>query len=100
MMVSPVTEAGADGRATMAGTSLGDCGCDLLDGRCARHASMMRTLHAVFYCGSPNLVRDVWANSDGYGERGLIPEQGLDWSGIRDSSIEAIEAMFAAATGG
>jgi hypothetical protein len=81
-------------------TLTADCGCGLDTGRCPRHLSMMKTLHAVFYGGSPNLVRDLWANSDGYGEPGFIPEQGLDWSGIRDSSIDAIEAMFAAVTGG
>jgi hypothetical protein len=81
-------------------TALGPCGCDLLEGRCDRHASMMRTLHAVWSDGSPNLFRDVWANSDGYGVPGLVPEQGYDWSGIRDSSIDAVEAMFLVAIGG
>ncbi len=28
--------------------------------------------------------------SDGYGTVGLVPEQGLDWSGIRDSTPAAI----------
>jgi hypothetical protein len=41
--------------------------------------------------------RAVWAQSDGYGERGYIPTQGYDWSGIRDSSEESQKDMAAAA---
>lgn len=36
----------------------------------------------------------IWAESDGYGEPGYVPEQGYDWSGIRDSSEDAIRAMW------
>jgi len=35
----------------------------------------------------------IWALQDGYGSPGFTPEQGWDWSGIRDSTPEAIEAM-------
>lgn len=31
----------------------------------------------------------IWRLSDGYGKKGYIPAQGIDWSGIRDSSREA-----------
>lgn len=39
----------------------------------------------------------IWRLQDGYGEPGFIPCQGWDWSGIRDSSPEAIQAMYQAA---
>ena len=35
----------------------------------------------------------IWKLSDGYGNKGYIPVQGHDWSGIRDSSNEAIWDM-------
>lgn len=35
----------------------------------------------------------IWKLSDGYGKKGYIPVQGYDWSGIRDSSVEAIWEM-------
>lgn len=43
------------------------------------------------------VYRAIWAESDGYGERGFIPAQGYDWSGIRDSSPAAVSRMAAAA---
>ena len=39
----------------------------------------------------------IWALQDGYGAPGSTPIQGYDWSGIRDSSPDAIAAMFAKA---
>jgi hypothetical protein len=36
-----------------------------------------------------------WPLTDAYGEPGLVPPQGYDWSGFRDSSDEAIAAMAA-----
>ncbi len=39
----------------------------------------------------------VWAESDGYGPKGYIPDQGYDWSGVRDSSDAAKKAMADAA---
>ena len=35
----------------------------------------------------------IWATQDGYGVPGFTPIQDYDWSGIRDSSDEAIAAM-------
>jgi hypothetical protein len=35
----------------------------------------------------------IWRLQDGYGEAGYVPPQGWDWSGIRDSSALAIQAM-------
>lgn len=40
----------------------------------------------------------IWDLQDGYGEAGFTPVQGWDWSGIRDSSEEAKDAMFALAS--
>ncbi len=35
----------------------------------------------------------IWELTDAYGDKGYIPSQGYDWSGIRDSSIEAVWKM-------
>lgn len=72
-----------------------DCGCSLKDGRCERHASMMRVIYDARH---GEQAQAIWSLQDGYGEPGYTPEQGWDWSGIRDSSTEAIEAMFEAAS--
>jgi hypothetical protein len=82
------------------GHPLGDCGCDALEGRCERHRAMVGTIHSAYYGGDSALVREIYSLSDGYGEPGFVPEQGYDWSGIRDSSIGAVEAMFLVAIGG
>ena len=67
------------------------CGCDLESGFCSTHQPMMSALYAADWSAAR-----IWSESDGYGERGLVPDQGYDWSGIRDSSPAAIERMFAA----
>ena len=36
------------------------------------------------------LLRETWKHTDAYGSVGLVPAQGWDWSGIRDSSEPAI----------
>ena len=41
----------------------------------------------------------IWELTDAYGEKGYIPSQGYDWSGIRDSSLEAIWKMTDVAVG-
>jgi hypothetical protein len=46
---------------------------------------------------SVDAAREIWAIQDGYGEAGFTPEQGWDWSGIRDSSPEALTDMLAQA---
>lgn len=71
------------------------CGCSLKDGRCQRHALMMKNIRDLCHGDKAQII---WSLQDGYGVVGYTPEQGWDWSGIRDSSIEAIEAMFEAAT--
>lgn len=35
----------------------------------------------------------IWELTDAYGAKGYIPRQGYDWSGIIDSSLEAIWKM-------
>lgn len=42
---------------------------------------------------------ETWELQDGYGEPGYTPDQGWDWSGIRDSSPAAIARMYEAVTG-
>lgn len=43
--------------------------------------------------GGAALHAQIWALTDAYGEQGMIPPQGYDWSGVRDSSEQAIKAM-------
>lgn len=50
-------------------------------------------IRVAFHHGPARVWRQIWALSDGYGEPGYIPPQGYDWSGIRDSSPEAIKEM-------
>lgn len=40
-----------------------------------------------------NCYRKIWSHTDAYGEKGYIPPQGYDWSGIRDSSQNAKQNM-------
>ena len=64
-----------------------------LDGeRCERHTKMMRDLYQVWMNSTDEeLLEDISDLSDGYSE----DVEALDWSGIRDSSIQAIEDMHA-----
>ena len=41
------------------------------------------------------LLTRTWLLQDGYGDPGYTPPQGWDWSGIRDSTDEAMAAMAA-----
>lgn len=70
------------------------CGCSLANGFCGTHQFMMSEINVAWRSGSSELRAAIWALSDGYGEPGYVPEQGYDWSGIRDSSTAAIEAMW------
>jgi hypothetical protein len=56
----------------------------------------MRDIHAAVFAADADraLVARLWAMQDGYGEAGVTPEQGFDWSGIRDSTPATIEAMW------
>jgi len=72
------------------------CGCSLMDGRCATHSAMMAEIHHAWNTGNVITADTLWSLQDGYGSAGYVPDQGYDWSGIRDSSTSAIEAMHAA----
>jgi hypothetical protein len=45
------------------------------------------------------MLIETWRHTDAYGEVGLVPPQGWDWSGIRDSSREALAKIAQAARG-
>ena len=49
--------------------------------------------------GGREVAQAIWDRQDGYGEAGYTPPQGFDWSGIRDSSDDAIDAMVEIASG-
>jgi hypothetical protein len=56
---------------------------------------MMQEIHTAVF--SSNVAADIcWSLQDGYGIAGFTPDQGFDWSGIRDSSTDAIKAMHRA----
>ena len=75
------------------------CGCSLETGRCAVHVLMMQAIHTAWYEGPADKLPAIWAASNGYGTPGYKPDQGYDWSGIRDSTPRAIHRMFEAAVG-
>ena len=54
---------------------------------------MLRAIHQAVYVEG-KFLEETWALQDGYGEPGVIPDQGWDWSGIRDSSPAAIKRMY------
>lgn len=56
----------------------------------------MKVIYDAYY-GSNKIGQRIYDLSDGYGEPGFVPPQGHDWSGIRDSSASAIDAMYSAA---
>lgn len=60
---------------------------------------MLEEIHAVWSSGNDAACEVIWALSDGYGEPGYVPEQGYDWSGIRDSTPAAMRAMWEAIHG-
>lgn len=63
---------------------------------CDELCSMMVEIRKAWEDGSNETCEILWSIQDGYGIPGFYPEQGYDWSGIRDSSDEAVRAMFAA----
>jgi hypothetical protein len=75
-----------------------ECGCSLNGGRCDEHARKMRAISEFISIerdpSAKSLIR-IMRLADGYGAPGFFPS-GYDWSGIRDSSQEAIEVMYAA----
>lgn len=73
-----------------------ECGCSLMDGRCLKHQGMMARIYNAWNSGDPEVQDVIWSMQDGYGEPGFTPGQGYDFSGIRDSSQETVEAMLLA----
>ena len=53
----------------------------------------LHTIHLA--CDNPDAIERIWDRQDGYGAPGAGPD--WDWSGIRDSSEEAIADMYAIA---
>lgn len=74
------------------------CGCSLFAGICETHQPMMRAIRAAWL--NP-VSRTQWlaieAEADGYGKGN--GSMGGDWSGIRDSTPAAVEAMYQAVLG-
>lgn len=54
---------------------------------------LLPAIYDAWHAGDAQLRSTLWALQDGYGTAGLTPEQGYDWSGIRDSSPAAILRM-------
>jgi hypothetical protein len=54
---------------------------------------MLKLIHRVVYLEG-RYLNETWALQDGYGEPGYVPDQGWDWSGIRDSSPAATKRMY------
>jgi hypothetical protein len=69
-----------------------------LGGRWMMFSADWRLAKIHFACDDPTAAARIWGQQDGYGEVGVTPEQGWDWSGIRDSSPEALDRMYAIAT--
>jgi hypothetical protein len=57
------------------------------------HPDLMKIRHVLDEESDGYVLRRFYALQDGYGRTGYIPPQGYDWSGIRDSSEEAIAKM-------
>jgi len=61
------------------------------EGRCAKHTQMMTLLYDIWMnSDDEELLDDISDLSDGYGE----DSEAFDWSGIRDSSVAAVEDMY------
>ena len=64
---------------------------------------MVRAIHAYWFADCPRdqewkkneIMKGIYAFNDAYGVVGRVPAQGYDWSGIRDSSDDAVRLMFA-----
>lgn len=61
-------------------------------------AATMSLHHIHVACmDSDEAAERIWEHQDGYGSPGYYPAQGWDWSGIRDSSPNAIATMWSIA---
>lgn len=54
---------------------------------------MLVEIHEAYFSGAAEIL---YTMQDGYGIVGFVPEQGLDWSGVRDSTPATIERMWQA----
>lgn len=95
--VTPASPPPADGPDDQFRESNGyrlECGCSLMDGRCDKHAMMMRCIRGMW--DSSNLMCETLREyADGYGYPGsMVDMETYDWSGVRDSSTTAIEKMY------
>lgn len=61
-------------------------------------AMLLPALHDAFW-SSDETHELIWSMQDGYGEAGYTPDQGVDWSGVRDSHPATIWAMHRAVFG-
>jgi predicted xylose isomerase-like sugar epimerase len=59
-----------------------------------RREERMEYLYKAWQEGTNEFCEALWDLQDGYGIAGYVPPQGYDWSGIRDSSDAAVEAMY------
>lgn len=66
-------------------------GCDLCSA-----TPMLDVIWRRWNDATEEVAELIWSLQDGYGEPGAMPAQGYDWSGIRDSSPEAITAIYEA----
>lgn len=71
------------------------CGCSLFGGRCERHGAMMTEIHHATFHGTETAFQVICTLADGFGPGGLLDME-FDWSGVRDSSTAAIEAIHQA----
>jgi len=61
----------------------------------ATREEKLAALRFLWERGNAATLAELWSMQDGYGVPGFMPEQGYDWSGVRDSSDAAVDAMFA-----
>lgn len=58
---------------------------------------MLVEIHHIWTTSRSNAVLDlIYSMQDGYGEIGYVPDQGYDWSGVRDSSPHQIREIWKA----
>jgi hypothetical protein len=66
-------------------------GCDHCEA-----AGYLPEIHAAWTSGNPVARQMLWSMQDGYGTPGATPPQGMDWSGVRDSTPGTVRAMWVA----
>lgn len=57
---------------------------------------LMDDIWAAWGSGDYDLIEIMWSLQDGYGSPGFVPVQGYDWSGVRDSTPDALRAIYRA----